>query len=737
MLSPGTYLQNRYEILEQIGAGGMSYVYRATCHTLNRQVAIKVLKEEFASDEAFVEKFKMEAQAAARLSHPNIVNVYDVVDEDELHYIVMELIDGITLKSYIKKKGQLETREAAGIALQVAQGIEAAHAHHIIHRDIKPQNMIIAMDGKVKVADFGIARAVSAQTMNAQAVGSVHYISPEQAKGEFCDERSDIYSFGITMYEMVTGKVPFEGDNTVSVALAHLSEPIAPPSQENPQVGLAMEEIILKCTQKKPERRYQSMTEVISDLRKALVNPDSDLMGLIAENDLSQTKTLSPEEVSRIQEGSRRIRSRQVSGTARDEEAGENEGNRSADGQDEEFYQEEDSARRGSRGRVKRRLQEEIQDKENVNPQFQRIFTGILVAVAIILVAAVMFVGAQVIGLFGRGTSTPRQEQATEASSEPQAVTITDNQVFMPDLLGKTREEAQAELSAMSLNLSVSGEDYSENYEAGQVMGQDVPEGQAVERGSSVGVTISKGSDRVLVSELNLTGVALAKAQELLAQKGLTATVNREYSEQVPADRVIRYSPEEAKVGESVTLVVSQGPQIVEGKVPNLMGRTQEEAQALLAQVNLAVGDVKTEVSDQVPAGQVIAQDYLPDTMLAPQTSVGFTVSLGAAETAAQGEGDAYYLGSIDTTCSLSNYIGPASQISSVRVAIRLKQKVNNEDLYTTLIPAHTVTGGQTIPVSISRIRGAYGVETGEVQVVNAETNEVIQSYTISFFPVQ
>ena len=236
MLTIGTYLQNRYEILEQIGVGGMSYVYRAMCHTLNRQVAIKVLKEEFASDEAFVEKFKMEAQAAARLTHPNIVNVYDVVDEGELHYIVMELIDGITLKNYIQKKGQLETREAIGISIQVAQGIEAAHSQHIIHRDIKPQNMIIAMDGKVKVADFGIARAVSAQTMNAQAVGSVHYISPEQAKGEFCDERSDIYSFGITMYEMVTGKVPFEGDNTVSVALAHLSEPIPAPSQLNPQV---------------------------------------------------------------------------------------------------------------------------------------------------------------------------------------------------------------------------------------------------------------------------------------------------------------------------------------------------------------------------------------------------------------------------------------------------------------------------------------------------------------------
>ena len=195
MLSPGTYLQNRYEILEKIGSGGMSVVYKAQCHTLNRLVAIKVLKEEFAFDRAFIDKFRMEAQAAARLSHPNIVSVYDVVEEGALHYIVMELIEGVTLKSYIEKKGCLENKEAIGIAIQVASGIAAAHSHHIVHRDIKPQNIIISREGKVKVADFGIAKAVSAQTMNATAVGSVHYISPEQARGGYCDERSDIYSF--------------------------------------------------------------------------------------------------------------------------------------------------------------------------------------------------------------------------------------------------------------------------------------------------------------------------------------------------------------------------------------------------------------------------------------------------------------------------------------------------------------------------------------------------------------
>ena len=278
MLSAGIFLQDRYEILERIGSGGMSDVYRARCHKLNRLVAIKVLKEEFSQDASFVEKFKMEAQAAARLSHPNIVNVYDVVDEGDLHYIVMELVEGITLKSYIAKKGMLGTREAIGIALQMAQGIEAAHENGIVHRDIKPQNIIISMDGKVKVTDFGIARAASSQTMSATAVGSVHYISPEQARGGYCDTRSDIYSFGVTLYEMMTGKVPFEGDNTVTVALAHLEEPMERPSAVNPSVPVSLEKIILKCTQKKPEYRYGSMGEVIEDLRRALIEPDADFV---------------------------------------------------------------------------------------------------------------------------------------------------------------------------------------------------------------------------------------------------------------------------------------------------------------------------------------------------------------------------------------------------------------------------------------------------------------------------
>ena len=256
MLRKGMFLADRYEILEQIGNGGMSDVYKAKCHKLNRYVAIKVLKPEFSQDISFVSKFRVEAQSAAGLSHPNVVNVYDVGEENGIHYIVMELVEGITLKKYIEKRGKLPYKEAVSIAIQVANGMEAAHKHHIVHRDIKPQNIIISKEGKVKVTDFGIAKAATSSTINSSAaMGSVHYMSPEQARGGYSDERSDIYSFGITLYEMLTGKVPFDGDTTVAVAVQHIQDAIPAPSEIAEDVPLSVDKIVLKCTQKKTERR--------------------------------------------------------------------------------------------------------------------------------------------------------------------------------------------------------------------------------------------------------------------------------------------------------------------------------------------------------------------------------------------------------------------------------------------------------------------------------------------------
>lgn len=763
MLNPGTYLQGRYEILEKIGSGGMSVVYKAKCHTLNRLVAIKVLKEEFASDENFVSKFKMEAQAAARLSHPNIVNVYDVVDEENLHYIVMELIEGITLKSYIEKKELLDSKEAIGIAIQVAQGIAAAHEQHIIHRDIKPQNMIISKDGKVKVADFGIARAVSSQTVNSSAaVGSVHYISPEQARGGYCDERSDIYSFGITLYEMVTGRVPFEGDNTVAVALAHLEDPVVPPGDYNPQVYPGLEDIILKCTKKKPDRRYGSMEEVIHDLRRVLMDPECDIYQneeIEEGGDPYQTRPISKDELSQIRDHHRR-KSRE---TGADEAEKGTEGLETSDEENgspdslskedaEEFGDGTGDHRSRHHSSRKREFHKKIPSRkrdEDVSTQFERMIAAIGIIAAILVVIVVVFVFSRLTGLFWPGSGQDSQENQTEAvtqsaSMEEIQVIPDEGETIMPNVLDLPRDMAESKLKEYDIVMKVTGEEYSENYSKGYVMRQDVDEGTAVEKWSTVGVTISKGSERVDVKALNLSGMDKKQAEEILKDKDLIPSAKEEANDTVPKGKVIRVGTEEAKAGDTVELFVSSGPKTVQGQVPKLTDGDAAAADALLKAAGLVSGTVTYEYDPSKPHGQVLSQSELPGTMLEPQSAVDYVVNDSAqasteAAAAKTGEEEKYYVGSIDATCSLSNYIGPASQTSSVRILIRLKQKDPkdaNTYVYTNLISPRLVVGSQDIPVVFSRIKGAYGVDSGIVEVVDVDNDDkVIQSWPVSFFP--
>ena len=487
ILYPGTMLQDRYEILEKIGSGGMSEVYKAKCHKLNRLVAIKVLKSEFTSDATFVSKFKMEAQAAAGLSHPNIVNIYDVVDEGDIHFIVMELVEGITLKSYITKKGHLDVKEAIGIAIQVASGIEAAHEQHIIHRDIKPQNMLISMDGKVKVADFGIARAVSSQTMNAATVvGSVHYISPEQARGGYSDERSDLYSLGITMFEMVTGHVPFEGDNTVTVALAHLEEPMPDPRMLNPDVSPSLARIILKCTEKRPERRYPNAAAVISDLRRALLNDDDPTIGAVKEEDhSSDTIVISPKELNLIKtrSGERIRESKPV------KEIRERRERRDL----EKRYDQTDNAKKEPK---KNKVDDEATGLE-------KILTGLGVAAAIVIVAVVIVFVLKLGGLFRSSTPEDPTKTVSEESMTEEAKTtaasetvISQKEVYMPKLVGHSEEEAEKILQGLDLTMQVEQKN-SDEVEKGIVISQKEEPDTVIPRFSKVTVVISAGSDKV------------------------------------------------------------------------------------------------------------------------------------------------------------------------------------------------------------------------------------------------
>jgi serine/threonine protein kinase/beta-lactam-binding protein with PASTA domain len=579
MLRIGMFLGNRYEILEKIGSGGMSDVYKAKCHKLNRYVAIKVLKQEFNSDRNFVQKFKAEAQAAAGLSHPNIVNVYDVGDEDDLHYIVMELVEGITLKKYIEKKGKLESRETIGIAIQVAQGIEAAHAQHIVHRDIKPQNIIISKDGKVKVTDFGIAKAASTQTISSNAMGSVHYISPEQARGGYCDERSDIYSLGITMYEMITGRVPYEGDSTVSVALLHIQGEMVPASEYAPDIPVSLDKIIAKCTQKKPECRYATVTSLIADLKRALVTPNEDFVKIIPITNVSPTRVISDEDVSKIKQETSRVNVGKL-----DEETAYLMGEEDEDDWDDEGYEDE-----------------EEEEDEDVNPKFEKIMMGVGIGAAVLIVILAIYVLGNVFGLFKGGNSN----KPTVATED----TTSAEEVKMPNLVGMDWEEAEKELDKLGLKAKL---EYAEdsNYEEMQVIRQEVEAGTMVKVGKRIVITINSATKEREIPT-GLAGYPLTSVKSQLTKLGLNVEVKEEYNEEVADGRVIRVDPEEGTtvtVGDTVTVYVSLGKETKEVPVPTVVGQSIEDAQKVLSEKNLFC-QVVEEDSDTVAEGYVIRQD--------------------------------------------------------------------------------------------------------------------------------
>ena len=714
ILRPGTFLQDRYEILEQIGSGGMSDVYKALCHKLNRLVAIKVLKEEFSSDSNFVSKFKMEAQSAARLSHPNIVNIYDVVDEGDLHFIVMELIEGITLKNYIMKKGCLDIKEAIGIAMQVAQGIAAAHEQGIIHRDIKPQNIIIARDGKVKVADFGIARAASSQTMSATAVGSVHYISPEQARGGYSDVRSDIYSLGITLYEMVAGRVPFQGDNTVTVALAHLEAVITPPSYFNEMIPVALENIILKSTEKKPEYRYGSMYEVISDLRKALVNPNGDFVQNHPTVDDSQTVIIEKPELEQIRSGRKPQQESPMKRASSGEEYGQNH-------QPSSNYDEQSGPGRKRRNHT----------DEDINPKIEKLLTaaGVITAVIIVVILAVVF--SKISGLFRSGSGNETVSTTAVSTEE----TLSDKKVKMPDVSGLDSDTAEKKLKDNGdLYMKVSDYQFSDTIDKGDVISQDPAADKVVDKYSAVYVVISKGPEHVAIdlTKLGLETMDSDSAKSLLESKGLVVNEQQKNSDTVTAGNVISYSPSEAKEGETVTLFTSSGPTLVNPVVvPNLAGQTQEVAAEMLADVGLVQGTVTEASSETVTRGCIISQSAVPGSQVESQTAVDFVVSTGNSQ-----ESKYKYLASIDKSFSLQNIIGPGSGSTQLTLKIQLRQSVNGQDSVKELMGPVTLNGDQLLPVSFSNIEGAYGVTSGSVEIVNVDTGEVVHSYAITFVPV-
>lgn len=608
MLTEGMFVGDRYEIVNKIGTGGMSDVYKAKDHTLGRFVAIKVLKPEFSEDVNFVTKFRTEAQSAAGLEHPNIVNIYDVGSENGMHYIVMEYVEGITLKTYIEKKGQLTFKEAVSIAIQVGRGIEAAHNKGIIHRDIKPQNIIISTEGKVKVTDFGIARAATSNTISSDVMGSVHYASPEQARNGFVDGKSDIYSLGIVMYEMVTGRVPFDGDTTVAVAIQHLQEEIVPPSAYAPNLPISMEKIILKCTQKNPDRRYESMTALLADLRKALISPNEDFV-VIAPVSQEKTRVIGEEEINKIKQETSNI-------YLSDEDVVSHNQNHRDKFEKRDRFEEDDED------------DEEAYDDEleEMNPKMDKAITIMGIAAGVIIVALIIFILVSFFGNFKFGGSS---NKANTETSETQA-----DGIEVPDLKGLTFDEAKEQLNAKGLGIKNAGTVASDQYGEGQIVSQTPDALTKAEANTTVEVTLSSGKGEVSVP--SVTGMDETTAYNTLTNSGFTPVKDYAYSADVAQGNVIEQSPNAgspAKAGDNVKIVISRGVEQAEATsvaVPGVTGLTEDAARSAIQNVGLAVGNVSSAYSDSVASGQIISQSPVTDTAVDAGTAVDFVVSMGA-----------------------------------------------------------------------------------------------------------
>lgn len=599
MIKIGMIIGERYEILERIGTGGMSDVYKAKDHKLNRFVAVKVLKQEFSENANFVSKFRIEAQAAAGLMHPNIVNVYDVGEENGIYYIVMELVEGITLKKYIEKKARLSVKEAVSIAIQVSMGIEAAHNNHIIHRDIKPQNIIISKEGKVKVTDFGIAKAATSNTITSNVMGSVHYTSPEQARGGYSDEKSDIYSLGVTLFEMLTGRVPFNGETTVAIAIKHIQEEMPSPRDYVSEIPVSVEQIVFKCCRKSPDRRYQSMSELIDDLKKALITPDEDFVKVVDPDEEASTKFISDRDMQQIKRQSERREYMEDTMRLRSQVEYEYDEDEEDGGYDEEEYE------------------------EDYDPKMEKLTTILAIIAAVLIGGIILFLVGKTVGVFSFGEN----ETETESSAVPETKA---EQVEMINVIGMSMEEARTALLKLGLNPEFTYVE-SDSVTEGVVISANISTSTKVDVNSTVTVTVSAGVKGVEVP--NVLGVSYAEAVTALDQKGFVANKVESYSSEVEKGNVISQMPEagsKAPSGSAVTVRVSLGAEETKVRVPNVIGLDEEDATVSLIEAGLTPGTVE-EVNNEDLAlnGLICYQSYSVGSYVDSGTVVDMRLSIG------------------------------------------------------------------------------------------------------------
>ena len=600
MVSIGTIIGDRYEILEKVGSGGMADVFRAKCHRLNRYVAIKILKQDYSEDTKFVTKFRGEAQAIAGISHPNIVGIYDVGEENGMYYIVMELVDGITLKKYIEEKGKLSVKEAVGIALQIANGLEAAHSNHIIHRDIKPQNILIARDGTAKVTDFGIAKAASSNTITANAMGSVHYISPEQARGGYSDEKSDIYSLGVTMYEMLSGTLPFNGESAVAIALAHIQEEAVPLAALDATIPKGISNIVNKCMQKKTELRYSCVADLIADLKMFLQDSSGDygVIGNLYKND--GTIFMSKDDVNTLRDASRK-------------------GMGPVEQKPEPQEPEEP---------------EEPESNSDVDPKLEKALVFGSIGVAIIIGLVILYMVGRVLGFWGSAKPESNSGSSSTTASEtakPGSDTSGD-EITLEDYANKIKDYVETDLSNYDITCTVT-EEASDEIEKGYVIRTSPAAGSTVAKGGKVELIVSSGVEQVSIPDT--TGDTITDAYQTLNDKGFKVKQGEDVYSSQAIGKVAYTKPAAGKKvdkGATITIYPSKGEETKYVKVPNLLGMTRSQAKSALEKAGLKYGS-ETKSYSSTQKNRVCVQSVSSGNEVEEGSTVDVTLSLGPEKT--------------------------------------------------------------------------------------------------------
>lgn len=596
----GQLLDGRYELLEVIGTGGMAVVYKARCHRLNRLVAVKVLKDEFSADEDFLRRFRAEGEAVAMLSHPNIVQVFDVSASEDANYIVMELIDGISLKQYMEVKGILNWKETLHFATQIAKGLEHAHSRGIVHRDIKPHNVMVLKNGSVKVMDFGIAQVMNkSNTLTKEALGSVHYISPEQAKGSFTDSRSDIYSLGVVMFEMMTGRPPYDGDSPVAVAIQHINGGAPRPTSLNPNIPVGMEQIIMKAMALEPKDRYSSATELLSDLEEFRKNPALTFDYHVPVGD--DTKIITP-----ISTKPRTTAER----VAQAKGGVKSNGRSSQTGAVPVRQTGRVSSQTGRNPEALARARKRREEEARRDAQRSRTAAIAVVSCSVVAIIAIVVFLATIFNGFILNEDKGRVE--------------------VPYLTGSMYNE-DFDSRYPNFTIRLRPQQYDDFYVAGQIMHQEPAGGLMVAKGTELYLTISMGKEPNVKLMEDLVGITQDRATSFLMGQGLKPLVREEASDDYPAGYVVRTDPvagAELSDGQTVRLFVSTGPSTVTGKMPNLLGATKERALENLEQWGFQNVTI-TGVYSSEEKGRVVSQSEAAGTVLDVNTHITLEVSEG------------------------------------------------------------------------------------------------------------